>query len=89
MQELSIYLNSEVHRKPVFCVPQNINLVPIKYQQIVFNKSCAKHGSEHHDLMFKVLIQADALNYNVSLNRTVNVNLDYLTIFLDLQIETV
>jgi len=89
MQKLSNYLNSEVYRKPVFCVPQNINLVPIKYQQIVFNKSCAKHGSEHHNFMFKVLIQADTLDYNVSLNRTMNINLDYLTVFLNLQMRTV
>ena len=89
MQELSNYLNSEVYRKPMFCVPQNVNLVSIEYQQVVVNKSCAKHRSEHHNFMFQVLIQADALNYNVSLNRTMNINLDYLTVFLNLQTRTV
>jgi len=39
--------------------------------------------------MFQVLIQADALNYNVSLNRTMNINLDYLSVFLNLQTRTV
>lgn len=76
------YLCSEFLGKQILRIPQDVDFITVKHQNVWPYKSCVEHDPKHHFFTLLITIQTNTLQHNITLNMAMDVNFYKFTICL-------